>query len=285
MHPLNRHRNRYDLKKLSERVPELQALIIESKTGEPTLDFSLPSSVKLLNKALLLSDYGLQSWDLPDNYLCPPVPGRADYIHTVAELIGVKKGAQVRVLDIGVGANCIYPIIGTHEYGWSFVGTDNDPSAIAHAQTIIDANPSLKNVTLRSQAGPAILKGIIQKDEVFDLSVCNPPFHSSLEEASKGSARKWKNLGKEMPKGHLNFGGQSGELWCAGGEKAFLLQMIKDSLSFKTQVRWFTSLVSKEANLLMLEKALKGMHVRNVRVAPMEQGQKKSRILAWSFGA
>jgi 23S rRNA (adenine1618-N6)-methyltransferase len=283
MHARNRHGNRYDLDKLSARVPELAALIIQSKTGDATLDFSHPASVKLLNRALLLCDYGMQSWDLPARFLCPPVPGRADHIHTVAEIIGGRTGAHVRVLDVGVGANCIYPIIGAHEYGWTFVGSENDPVALEHAQSIVSANASLRTVSLRRQPGSSIFKGIIQKDETFDLTICNPPFHASPEDAAKGSARKWKNLGKALPQGHLNFGGLGGELWCPGGEKAFLLQMIKESLGFKQQVKWFTSLVSKEAHLVMLEKALRGMHARQVRVLPMELGQKQSRILAWSF--
>jgi 23S rRNA (adenine1618-N6)-methyltransferase len=283
MHPLNRHRGRYDLKKLSARVPELEPLIIEGKTGEATLDFSHPASVKLLNRALLLADYGVHHWDLPPHYLCPPVPGRADHIHTVAEILGGQKGQQVRVLDVGVGANCIYPIIGAHEYGWTFVGSDTDPGALTHAQSLIDANPLLHNVSLRPQNGSGIFKGVIQTGEAFDLTICNPPFHSSPEEARQGSDRKWKNLGKSVPQGHLNFGGYGGELWCPGGERAFLLKMIKESLGFVEQVNWFTSLVSREAHLTMLQKALQGMHARQIKVLSMQQGQKKSRILAWSF--
>jgi 23S rRNA (adenine1618-N6)-methyltransferase len=42
---------------------------------------------------------------------------------------------------IGIGANCIYPIIGNAEY-WSFVGTDIDEKAIENCSTIIEANPN-----------------------------------------------------------------------------------------------------------------------------------------------
>jgi 23S rRNA (adenine1618-N6)-methyltransferase len=40
----------------------------------------------------------------------------------------------VRVLDIGVGANCVYPLIGHAEYGWRFLGVDIDEAALANAQ-------------------------------------------------------------------------------------------------------------------------------------------------------
>ncbi|MCD6347242.1 MAG: RlmF-related methyltransferase [Bacteroidales bacterium] len=42
------------------------------------------------------------------------------------------------------------------------------------------------------------------------LSVCNPPFHASTEEAQAVSVRKLTNLKGEKPtKPVLNFGGQS----------------------------------------------------------------------------
>jgi 23S rRNA (adenine1618-N6)-methyltransferase len=53
-------------------------------------------------------------------------------------------------LDIGIGANCIYPI-GNAEYGWSFVGTDIE-KAIENCSTIIEANPKLVDfISLQQQ--------------------------------------------------------------------------------------------------------------------------------------
>ncbi|MCV5737882.1 RlmF-related methyltransferase, partial [Escherichia coli] len=83
-------------------------------------------------KALLTAYYDIDFWDIPEHYLCPPIPGRADYIHRVAELLdGEVKGKyrhqNVRALDVGVGANCIYPIVGVTQYGWHYTGSDVDP--------------------------------------------------------------------------------------------------------------------------------------------------------------
>jgi 23S rRNA (adenine1618-N6)-methyltransferase len=84
--------------------------------------------------------------------LRPPIPGRADYIHYIADLLAennggkIPKGKQIKCLNIGVGANCIYPIIGNQEYGGSFVGADVDPVSIASANKIIEFNPFLKPV-------------------------------------------------------------------------------------------------------------------------------------------
>jgi len=116
--------------------------------------------------------------------------------------------------------------------------------------------------------------------------MCNPPFHKSLEEAKSGSNRKWKNLskGNKFSKSDsLNFGGQKAELWCKGGELAFIQQMIKESTRYKNQVGWFTCLVSKKDNLSKIKLYLKKVQVSKLTVINMAQGQKVSRIIAWRF--
>lgn len=99
--------------------------------------------------------------------MCPPIPGRADYIHYIADLIQPDRVAndlqteeedaneqktKCRCLDVGVGANCIYPIIGHTEYGWTFVGSDIDPVSIENARKIVTCNPVLAHkIDLRLQ--------------------------------------------------------------------------------------------------------------------------------------
>ncbi len=280
MHPRNRFQDRYDLPALTKALPELGQYVVINKFGAETIDFTLPEAVKALNKALLRHSYGIRFWDIPDQFLCPPIPGRADYIHTIADLIGIKPDPRVKVLDIGTGANCIYPLIGHAEYQWSFVGSDIDEASVKNARKIVSEN-KISEIEIRHQKNKKIFSGIILEGESFTLSMCNPPFHASAEEANAGTERKWKNLGKKI-KG-LNFGGKSNELWTQGGEKTFVTDMIKESALFKNQCRWFTTLVSKETNLPLYEKTLKSLMPLDVRILPMEQGQKKSRVLAWTF--
>ena len=80
----------------------------------------------------------------------------------------------------------------------------------------------------------------------------------------------------------LNFGGESNELWCNGGEALFLKRMIKESADFKTQVGWFTSLISKKESLSKIYKQLDKLKAI-YKVIPMSQGNKKSRFIAWKF--
>ncbi|WP_096204904.1 23S rRNA (adenine(1618)-N(6))-methyltransferase RlmF [Enterobacter hormaechei] len=288
LHPRNRHRSRYDMKALCLSCLELQDFIVQTPAGEPSVNFADPLAVKTLNKALLAHFYGVTHWDIPDGFLCPPVPGRADYVHHLADLLADDNGGvvpkQATVLDIGTGANLIYPLIGAHEYQWRFTGSEIGAEAFASAQAIINANPGLSRaVRLRRQKDPAaIFNGIIHKNEQYDATLCNPPFHDSAASARAGSERKRRNLG-QAEDGALNFGGQQQELWCEGGEVAFILRMIAESKGFGRQVKWFTTLVSRGDNLPPLYRALTDVGAVKVVKKEMAQGQKQSRFIAWTF--
>ena len=290
-HPRNRFAAGYDLPRLAQACPELGPFLRRAPHGGLSVDFADPAAVKALNRALLLEAYGLRGWELPQGYLVPPVPGRADYLHHLADLLAEggapPRGAAVRALDLGTGASLIYPILGHGEYGWSFVGTDLDPGALASAERILAANPALRGaVALRRQADPRrLFAGIVQPGERFDLSLCNPPFFASAREAREAARTKWRKLGRSREGTLRNFGGQGPELWCEGGEAGFLGRMIAESAAFREQVRWFTALVSKSAALPGLQRALRQVAPARVRVVPMGQGQKQSRFLAWSFQA
>ncbi|HAY3963069.1 TPA: 23S rRNA (adenine(1618)-N(6))-methyltransferase RlmF, partial [Escherichia coli] len=192
--------------------------------------------------------------------------------------------ANASILDIGVGANCIYPLIGVHEYGWRFTGSETSSQALSSAQAIISANPGLNRaIRLRRQKeSGAIFNGIIHKNEQYDATLCNPPFHDSAAAARAGSERKRRNLGLDKDDA-LNFGGQQQELWCEGGEVAFIKKMIEESKGFAKQVMWFTSLVSRGENLPPLYRALTDVGAVKVVKKEMAQGQKQSRFIAWTF--
>ncbi len=292
LHPRNKHKGQYDFKQLISQFPALESFVLLNKYGNESINFFDPLAVRALNAALLKVQYGIKNWEIPKNYLCPPIPGRADYLHYVADLLGKKhkgvipKGINIQCLDVGVGANCIYPLIGAKEYGWSFVGSDIDPVAIESAQKIIDNNNfPIGQIELRLQRIKAkFFKTIIQEEETFDLIICNPPFHSSKEAALKATQRKLKNLkGRKELKPRLNFGGTNQELWCQGGELQFIQNMIKESKYYAKQVGWFTTLVSKETHIRIFYKALQKIHVKEIVIIEMGQGNKKSRILAWRY--
>ena len=292
LHIRNKNRERYDLKALVIAEPLLADHIKPNKYGDDSVDFSNPVAVKLLNKALLHHYYGIKNWDFPEDNLVPPIPGRADYLHYMADLLSqsnfgiIPDGDKITCLDIGVGANCIYPIIGVSEYGWNFIASDIDPKSIESAEKIVNDNEQLQNkVVCKLQQDPtSYLSGIISEDQKIDLTVCNPPFHSSTEEAEKGTKRKVRNLsGKKVETPELNFAGISSELICEGGESGFIHQMILESEKFSKNCYWFSTLVSKKSNLKGIYKTLGNLEVKNVKTIPMGTGNKSTRIIAWTF--
>lgn len=287
LHPRNQHNNGYDFPALVQTLGQLSAFVSKNPHQQDTIDFSDPQAVKMLNKALLMHHYGIEFWDIPENYLCPPIPGRVDYLHYLADLLAldnngiIPTGKKVSVLDIGTGANLVYPLTGQSEYGWQFVGSDIDPVSLKVAKQISQFNKL--PIKLRAQkSANNIFHSVINEKDLFCLTLCNPPFHSSPEQALQGTQRKWQNLG-HTAKNNLNFGGQNAELWCEGGELAFIKTMMSESADYQDQVVWFSSLVSKKEHVAPLQKHLARYPVAEVKVVEMAQGQKVSRFIAWSY--
>jgi len=284
LHPKNKNREQYKIQELLLVIPELKDHIKKNKLGEDSIHFSDPVAIKLLNKALLSHYYGIQKWEFPDTNLCPPIPGRADYIHYMSDLLN--NNDNITCLDIGVGASCIYPILGVSEYNWNFIASEVNTEAITIAKKIIKDNPSLKGkVKFRIQKDENnIFKGIIKPKDKIDLSICNPPFHSSKKEALKGSMRKIRNLsGERSKKIQLNFSGVANELVYKGGEYQFIKNMIEESVLYSNNCLWFTTLVSKEKNLKSIYKLLEDIKAKEVKTLNIGTSNKKSRIVVWTF--
>ena len=282
LHPRNKHKNGYNFDVLTKHNKNIASLITKNDYGTVTIDFSDPKAVKELNVTLLEVHYGIQKWNFPDENLCPPIPGRVDYIHYVSDLLAESSITdKITILDIGTGATCIYPLLGAKEYDWNFVATDIDLDSLHIAQDIITDNNFDAKIILRQQFDEAnILKGIIEKGDSFSAVICNPPFYKSETEAKGANARKSRNLGTNAVR---NFAGNNNELWYPGGEKAFLHNYLYQSSLYKDTSVWFTSLVSKKETIKSLQKSGEKLKVKEIKVIPMHQGNKVTRIVAWRF--
>ena len=292
LHKRNPHNERYDFPELIKSFPQLGDYVFENKHGDLSVDFANADAVLNLNKALLAHFYGIKEYSIPQGYLCPPIPGRADYIHYIADLLAesndgvIPKGSQIKGLDVGIGSNCIYPIVGNRVYDWDFVGSDIEDESIESSRNIVNSNSSLTGrVECRAQLNhDSIFTGIIKEDDKFDFTICNPPFHKTQEAAIAGNKRKISNLTKkEVEEASLNFGGKSNELWCKGGEVAFIKTMIKQSKKYAKNCFWFTTIVSKKGNLPFIYDALDDIKTAEYDTIDMQHGQKISRIIIWTF--
>lgn len=86
--------------------------------------------------------------------------------------------------------------------------------------------PELEDMGLkleRDQCRPLVLVGVVNNDEHFDFCMCNPPFFESMEEAGQN------------PK--TACGGTPEEMVCPGGERAFIMRIIEDSVVLKHSFR------------------------------------------------
>ena len=102
----------------------------------------------------------------------------------------------------------------------------------------------------------------------------------SAEEARGANRRKTRNLGNNAVR---NFSGNNNELWYPGGEKAFLHNYLYQSSLYKDISVWFTSLVSKKETIKSLQKSGEKLKVKTMKIIPMHQGNKVTRIVAWQF--
>lgn len=279
LHSKNKFNKGYQFKDLMIENPSLKEFVFENSYGNISIDFSNPKAVKELNKALLFTYDKISIWNFSDENLCPPIPGRLDYILYLSDLLALEN--DVKILDIGTGASCIYPLLGVAEFNWNFVATDIDLASLDFAQDIIDDNDLDANIELRQQFDEQnILKGVLNENDFFTATMCNPPFYKSAEEARGANRRKTRNLGNNAVR---NFSGNNNELWYLGGEKAFLHNYLYESSLFPNASKWFTSLVSKKENVESLQTSSKKLGVKEFKVIPMNQGNKVTRIVCWRF--
>lgn len=287
LHPDNPFAAPYPLAELARLQPELSAWLRETPAGL-SVDFAKPEAVLALNTALLRWQYGLTHYQVPAGYLCPAVPGRLDYLLYVRDLLKQSNGGKtvpakaVQLLDVGCGANLVYSLLAVLACKWHVLASDINDQALAHGRSLLAANQLNAQIRLCHQTDAnQLFTGVLTAGDYLDVTVCNPPFHQDSQSAAAGSLRKQQGLG--LSGDGLNFAGQANELWCDGGERGFLLRMIAESRQFGSQVYWFTSLVSKADNLKVLQQALTNAGATQQQVIPMQQGNKQSRILCWSF--
>ncbi len=280
MHQKNPFTKDYNFDDLITHHPVLKEYVFVNQHGNNSIKFSNNQAVKALNTALLKAHYGIAYWEIPENNLCPPIPGRLDYLLHIADLL---QKEDIKLLDIGTGANLIYPILASRHFNWQCTASEVDPDSLKNAQEIIEKNESLKDIEVRHQKfKSSILEHIIQPDDAFDVVVCNPPFYKTRTDAERNNQRKVDNLQLEETTTQ-NFGGSSNELWYKGGEEAFIKKMASESEQFKAQVNWFTVLVSQKEHLKNIKRAINKTLPTQVKIIDMEQGNKQSRFIAWTF--
>nr|PVC53608.1 hypothetical protein MACL_00003628 [Theileria orientalis] len=249
-----------------------------------------------------------------NRFLAPCVPNRVSYIRAVSGLLSMErnssealenineeyssdrvlKGSQVVVLDIGTGASCIYPLVGVAENSWSFIGTDIDSLALEVAKKNIDLNGLDGQIKLRLQSvGTLMFHKVLNSRDFVSLTVCNPPFHSSMEKTNvnprTSSTGRESELVFSVPQNaeqtieQLYMDSQENETASVEGslkhvfseeeqgDAAFIEVMLKESKFYCHNVLWFTSLVAKLTSL----KKIKALIQKEMRMYMMDHKEQE----------
>ncbi|KAK4121565.1 hypothetical protein N657DRAFT_109790 [Parathielavia appendiculata] len=189
-------------------------------------------------------------------------------------------GRKLCGLDIGTGASCIYPLLGTAQRPWCFVATDIDEKSLEYAKTNIELNhmEALIRLLKRKPDDPLIpldAEGI----HSIDFVMMNPPFYAS-EEDMLSSAKK-----KARPPMSACTGAPV-EMVCEGGEVAHVGRLLRESLVLRDRIQWYTSMLGKVTSLDALVEKLHEHGIDNYAVTEFVQGNKTRRwAVGWSFGS
>jgi 23S rRNA (adenine1618-N6)-methyltransferase len=142
---------------------------------------------------LLISYYDIKNGIF--HYLCPPIPGRADYIHYIADLLAESNNGIIPKV-MGFKAWILVLALIYLSNNWKcrirleFRRNRYRRKAIENCSTIIEANPKLVDfISLQQQTGLVLFFKISLHEDKFAFTICNPPFHKSQEEATKGSLK------------------------------------------------------------------------------------------------
>jgi len=208
-----------DFHQLSLHHPSLSKHLITAN-NRVTLNFTDPVAVYSLNQAILSDEYDINILDYEDaskkmmeflsssecdshpspRYcrLIPPIKNRMNYINWLEELfrlslhsnnnnsVSTIELARPHVIDIGVGASCIYPFLGHSTYGWKFTGTDIDEMSlhIAHLNLSLNKKVTAEDIALVKTTDCTALQRLLLEDV---LSYKPAISHELTEELSQGS--------------------------------------------------------------------------------------------------
>eukprot|EP01134_Creolimax_fragrantissima_P002768 CFRG2768T1 len=296
MHPRNKHyKEAPDFGELAEKYPALKPHLIPVSGCTPglspqgdaryafTINFKNVESMRELLYALVKVHYGLEL-RIPLDRLIPTVTSRENYIHWIADLLSrpvddTQPSRNVSVLgfDVGVGSSCIYPLLGNVLYGWSFEGSELDPTSLEYAISNVATNKLQDSIKLiRVYDKQRVLCGVLDTTKMFDFTMCNPPFYVDNQEAEGGALAK-----AEQP--HAVCVGSQSEMITDGGEVGFVNKMIDDSLFVGARVAWFTTMLGKKSSLAPLLDKLQELGVQKVKHTSFYQGRTVRWALAWSL--
>ncbi len=263
-----------DFKFLSEEFPEFKKHVYINKYGGYSINWKNPNSIKELVKTILNKFFNITYYEIPENFLIPTLTSRYNYLNYINKLftkLEIENKEKI-LIDIGTGANLIYPLLGYKLYNWKFIASEINEDAINIGKKIIKENNLEKEILIIKQNdSKKIFENIINFNNKYLCSICNPPFFDINTEIKKD------NLYTDN---EYNYN----EVYCEGGEIFFIKEMIKESYIYKKNIFLFSSLIGRKSNMKKIYSVMKNLKEMSLlKKITIKQGKNARWIIIWSF--
>ena len=269
-----------DFLTLIKEFPELKKYILkqnEDNEEEFQFDWSNNELSLLMDKSILNYYFDIKYYDIPKGFLIPPIPSRINYINLInsiiTKLINDIDIKNIIGIDIGTGANIIYPILGYSIYKWKFICTEINKEAYNNAKLILQKNNLENNINIIKQNNKDnIFISILNRENKYIFSMCNPPYYN-YENEIKLEDKKRDN--------EYNFD----EIYYKNGEYGFFQRYFEESICYKNNVFLYTILIGKKINAENIYDKLSSYSdiIKIYNMQKILTGNNVRYIIYWSF--
>ena len=268
-----------DFSLLIKKFPELtKYTLLKNEDGEYSFNWSDNKLSLLITKCILDFYFKIKYYSIPNNFLIPPVPSRLNYINLIKTLLisfnilTSKEENEIIGIDIGTGANLIYPLLGYSLYKWKFICSEINNEAFENSIKIIKENKLEEYIKLIKQKYKNyIFVGIINREKKYTFSICNPPYYDYEDEIKKED--KNKNC-------EYNFD----EIYYKNGEVGFFNKYFQESLCYSKNIFLFTYLIGKKSNAEKIyDQISEDKNIRYCDMKKIKTGNNIRYIIFWTF--
>ena len=276
---LSNNNNYVDLFKgliLIKEFPELKKYIIkhnDNELEEFTFDWNNSDLSLLMTKSILNYYFNIKYYHIPKGFLIPPIPSRLNYLNLIFTLLKDISEENVIGIDIGTGANIIYPLLGNSLYNWKFICSEINNESYNNAKIILEKNNLEQKINLIKQDNKNnIFLGILNREKKYIFSMCNPPYYD-YEQEIKIEDKKRDN--------EFNFD----EVYYEKGELGFFQRYFEESICYKKNIFLNTILIGKKSNSeIIYDKINTFKDIINLcDIKKIQTGNNVRYIIYWSF--
>ena len=261
---------------LIKEFPELKKYIIkhnDNKIEEFSFDWSNNDLSLLMTKSILKYYFNIQYYDIPKGFLIPPIPSRLNYLNLIHSLIKDIKEENIIGIDIGTGANIIYPILGNSVYNWKFICTEINNESYNNARIILQKNNLEEDINLIKQDNKNnIFLGILNRENKYSFSMCNPPYYDYEQEIKIEDKKR---------DSEFNFD----EVYYKEGELGFFQRYLEESICYKKNIFLYTILIGKKSNSEIIYDKINTYNgiIKLCNIKKIQTGNNVRYIIYWSF--